>query len=237
MFRFAQSLLAVGLIALAGCGSITINDDARIIVYGDSMLAWNSASGRSAPDRLAKIIGEPIQNQSVVAAHFSNALNAFLDIRRQRRAGDWDLVIVNGGANDLFFECGCGPCSGVVNRLIAENGLSGEIPSFIKSLRLEGAQVVFVGYHRRRNLIGPAQGCADELDELDRRVERLAQIDEGFTFVSLSNVFTPGDASFYTFDRIHPSPRGSLAIARMMAEPVRAALARGRLGRGPADGG
>lgn len=226
MSRF---LVVIALLFLSACAGPAPEAPARIAVFGDSMMAWNGGNRASAPHRLSALLDEPVANYAMSGARITHpfpisSLMGF-DIRRQYRKGDWEIILVNGGANDFFFECGCGFCGRTLNRLIAEDGQSGALPDFLRKLRGTNAQVIYVGYHRSRGLNGPVKACRDELDALDMRVAELAEAEAGIDFVALNDVFPVGDARYYAPDRVHPSRRGSAAIAARLKGPVERALA------------
>lgn len=214
----------IALCLLGACAGPAPESPARIAVFGDSMMAWNGLNGASAPQTLARMLNEPVANFAVSGARVTHPLpiSSLLgfDIRQQYRKGDWDVILVNGGANDFFFECGCGRCKRTLNRLISEDGQEGALPAFLLQLRTSGAQVIYAGYHRSRGLDGPAKGCRDELDALDARIERFAETADGISFVALRDVFPVGDPAYYAADRLHPSQRGSTAIAHRLAPYV-----------------
>lgn len=221
-----RPILAFVLIALfGGCAGPLPEGSARVAVFGDSMMAWNGISDQSAPDVLSELIGEPVANFAVSAARMSHPRGisgaAGFDVRKQYRPGDWSVIIVNGGANDVFFECACHSCEGLVDAMISTDGQNGTLPFHLFQMRSTGADVIYVGYHRSRGLNGPAKGCRDELDAIDARVAKLAEREKGISFVSLQTVFPIGDPAYYALDRVHPSPKGSAAIAARMAPVVR----------------
>ena len=226
MVKVIQVFLLLGLITFCACTANVQQEGARVVVYGDSMMDWNSSSGNSTPDVLEKLLGEPVQNQAVKGARMSHVLFPLLDIRRQSIPGDWRVIIVNGGANDMLFECACGPCSRNLNRLISESGNTGDLPDFLKKLRDTGAEVIFTGYHRPRQISSPVRGCKNEVENLERRVARFADTQERITFASMAEAFPIGDTSFYDFDRIHPSIKGSHELAKKLFPYVVDALKR-----------
>ena len=193
-------------------------------------MAWNGLHGASAPHVLSRALKEPVANFAVSGARMTHPLpiSSMLgfDIRQQYRKGDWDVGLVNGGANDFFFECGCGRCKRNLNRLISADGQKGALPRFLRRLRDGGAQVIYAGYHRARGLKSPARGCRDELDALDARVAVLAEAEDGIDFVALHDVFPEGDTSYYASDHLHPSQQGSAAIAARLAPFVAERLER-----------
>jgi len=237
MSRLCVLLACILLSACAGVSPKTGPEGgpevpARIAVLGDSMMAWNGLAGASAPQSLARILDEPVANFAVSGARVKNPLPLSslvgFDIRRQYRKGDWDVVLVNGGANDFFFGCGCGRCDKVLNRLAGEDEQTGALLEFLVQLRETGTQVIYVGYHRSRGLDGPVKGCRNEFDALDARVEKFAETHSGIDFVQLQDVFPVGDPKFYAGDRIHPSPLGSATIAKRLAPVVQERLAQVR---------
>ncbi len=205
--------------------------DAKIIVYGDSMMAWNNLSGNSTPAILSRMLNQPIRNKSVIAAHVSNAVVPFLDIRKQRDSKAWPVTIVNGGANDFIFECICMFCSGVLSRLASPDGQEGELPDFLRQLRDSGSEVIYVGYHRPRNMFTPVRHCGDEINELEARIEAFSASETGITFVSLADAIPPGRTDLYAPDRVHPSAKGSEALAMVLETEVRFALQRTELNK------
>ena len=214
----------VALAVLFGCAAGSGSQEARIVVYGDSMMDWNRSAGASAPDVLAGLLGEQVENRALTGARISHPINPLFDIRKQAKPGAWDVAIVNGGANDMLLECGCGPCARNLTRLISKDGQTGQIPDFLRRLRAEGSQVVYAGYHRPRNMNTPIRGCGDEVDVLETRLRKLARSEPGITFARLDEVFPAGDTSFYDVDRFHPSVKGSAALGQALLPYVQEAL-------------
>ena len=231
MSRAPTFVFLAALVLLASCGGRPPEGSSRIAVLGDSMMAWNGLHGASTPQVLSARLQEPVTNFAVSGAMVNNPLpissTLGFELKFQYRDGPWEVIVVNGGANDFLVGCGCRRCERRLARLISQDGQTGELPRFLLGLRdRSGARIIYVGYHRARGLNSPARHCRDELDELEARVERLANMQELLSFVSLKTVFPSGDASFYERDRIHPSPKGSAAIADALLPAIRAALER-----------
>ncbi len=221
-----SSFLLAGLFLLNGCTESAPPDkSARILAMGDSMMAFHGASSRAVSDVVERQLGEPVVDRSVIGARIIYNLPisgaAGLSIPQQYRDGNWNWIIVNGGGNDLWLGCGCVVCNGKMERLISRNGRQGAIPRMLSKLRKTGAQVVYVGYLRSPGLGSPIEYCRDEGNELEHRVTRMAALDDGIHFVSLADLVPHGDRSFHGVDMIHPSIKGSAAIAQRVAGVIR----------------
>ncbi len=215
-------IFLISISALAACAeTATQQPDARILVIGDSMLAWHAVSGRAVPDVIEMELDEPVINRATTAARMIYKLPisgaAGLNIPKQYRAGDWDWVIVNGGGNDLWLGCGCHKCDRKLDRLISADGATGAIPDLLLDLRATEAQVIFAGYLRSPGRSSPIEACADEGDALETRVAAFAKDHPGVHFVSMTDIVPNNDLSFHALDRIHPSIKGSRAIGKRLA--------------------
>ncbi|MCI2400717.1 SGNH/GDSL hydrolase family protein [Aliiroseovarius subalbicans] len=201
-------------------------DAPRILVIGDSLLAWHSSSGRSVADRLEHLLGQPVQDRSVSAArmiyHLPISGAVGLAIPKQFRDGDWDWVVVNGGGNDLWLGCGCNRCDRKLNRLLSKSADKGAIHKLVSRIRDSGAKVLWLGYLRSPGFDTPIESCKDDGDILEARIATLAEAEGGVFFQSITDLVPPGDRSFHAADRIHPSMKASDAIARRLARVIRA---------------
>ncbi len=208
--------LLLALTATLGCQeSISKNPNARILTIGDSMLAWNSATGGSVSHAIERELSEPIVDRSIAGSWMQ------VSIPYQYVTKKWDWVIVNGGGNDLMFGCGCFQCAHTLDRLISNDGTSGLIPEFLKRIRDRGANVLYAGYLRSPKLITPIEGCKNEGDELEARIERFAFAEENIYFVSMQDVVPPGGITYFSPDLIHPSRKSSKLIGRRLAQFIR----------------
>ncbi len=226
MLRALLALLSLSV--LLSCGEMVTEStkDARILLMGDSMMAANRSSGRSVADALESKLGEEVIDRSVYAARIIYNLPltgaAGLSIPKQYAQGNWDWVVLNGGGNDLIFGCACGYCSAMVDRLISPDGSTGRIPEMVNRLRAGGAKVVYSGYLRNPGLFSPVRPCKVYGNELDRRLARMDARDPGVIFLPMSDLVPEGDPSLHQEDLIHPSPKGSAAIAARIATAIRA---------------
>lgn len=220
---------------LGACAEIsTVNSKSgkapRILTMGDSLLATHKLSGKAVSNFVERALGEPVVDRSVIGAHViynlpvSGALG--LNISKQFVPGEWDWIVVNGGGNDLWLGCGCVACNGRMNRLIDPTGRVGKIPAMIRSLRTTGAKVIYVGYLRSPGTGSPVEHCRSAGNELERRINAYSQIDDDVYFLSLADLVPFGDRSFHAFDMIHPSYKGTAAIASRIAGIIKNAPSR-----------
>jgi acyl-CoA thioesterase I len=197
----------------------------RILVMGDSLMASNRQLDGSVAQALGQALQIQVQDHSIPGARFFMAVPVFstsdLRIGAQFRQGPWDYVVMNGGGNDLLFGCGCGACLRMMNRLISQDATSGVIPELVAQMRAQGAQVIYTGYMRTPGVISPVESCGPLGDEMDRRLTLLAAQDTGFHFVLLADLVTiDGDRTYHGIDMVHPSVKGSRAIAARIAARI-----------------
>ncbi len=216
---FRQLFLLVFLV-FTGCGEIILADNSsRILVMGDSLMAVNRTFGAAVADAIEDELDEPVTDRSVIGAR----VLGIIPISAQYTEGDWDWIVMNGNGNDILFGCGCRACDRKVTRLISEDGQSGAIPDMVRTLRETGARVIYTGYLRTPGVTGPIEDCAPIGDEMDQRLERMAEADDGVIFVSLADIVPFGDRSYHGLDLVHPSIKGSAAIGSRIAEVIRRA--------------
>ena len=216
-------LLSVLLAALAG--PLRAQDAPRVLVLGDSMLA-TGAEGTSVGDRLGAALSARPVDRAVPGARMIWRLpitGAAFSIPRQYVEGEWDWVVVNGGGNDLWMGCGCDRCGRTLDRMISADGRAGAIPRLAMRACGAGARVIWVGYLRTPGVPSPIDHCRRDGDELEGRIARMAGLVDGIEFVSLADLVPEGDRSYHGWDRIHPSPKGSAAIAARIAARIAAA--------------
>lgn len=217
MFR---TLFFIGILSLLlGCGEqVTTSTSSRILLLGDSMMAFNRIGRQSVANVMEDELREEVIDRSVSGARYFYILpisgRAGLKLTSQYVPGKWEWVVMNGGGNDLLFGCGCGKCAGHLDRMVSTDGKRGEIPEFVARMRAAGSKVIYVGYMRNPGTPTPIRACRAAGDELDRRLSIMAGLDPGVTFLAMSDVVPFGDASYHQFDRIHPTPKASRAIAR-----------------------
>ncbi|MEM9349796.1 MAG: SGNH/GDSL hydrolase family protein [Pseudomonadota bacterium] len=189
-------------------------DDPRIQLLGDSLMATHMLTGRAIPNVLARTLDEKVDNNALTGAMIRG-------ISLQYEPGELDWVVLNGGGNDLWLGCGCNECTERMAKVISEDGASGRLPDLVSRIRADGARVLYVGYLRSPGFGSPIEHCRDDGDEMERRIVLMARAMEGVWFLSNKELVPSGDKSFHAFDRIHPSPKGSRAIGRRIASAIR----------------
>lgn len=197
-------------------------DPLRILAIGDSVMAWHKWTGRDIPSVMGKSLGAEVENVSRPGARFSNvsALGRAVgfDVRAQFRRGDWDIVLINGGANDMLADCNCRACDAVLDTLIAPD-LNGEVATLVAEVKSSGAEIVWMGYYASARS-GQFTGCRPYLVEYDARLARLAADTAGMTFLDSEAAVTADDRSLFAFDGIHPSPKGARRIGAYLAQSL-----------------
>jgi len=224
MFRTLSVLLSC--LVLSGCGeSVTSTTKSRILLLGDSMMAANSIGRNTVADGIEAALGQEVIDRSVPAARYFYFLPisgaAGLRLDAQYRPGPWKWVVMNGGGNDLLFGGGCGKSTKQLDRLVTPDGKHGAIPAFVANLRASGARVLYVGYLRNPGMATPIKACGPAGNEMDRRLAIMASLDKGVDFLPISDLVPYGDTSYHQLDRIHPSPKGSRAIAARIAKHIK----------------
>lgn len=223
MLRFFIGLAC--LLVVVGCGErVPTEGSARILLLGDSMFASNTSTNGGVADVIEAALGLEVVDRSVLGARYFHALpisgSAGLKLTAQFRPGPWDVIILNGGGNDLLFGCGCGRCDGILDRLISPDGRQGAIPSFVAELRKTGAQVVYAGYLRNPGTRTAIKACGPAGNELDRRLVILDKLDPGMVFLPMSDLVPRGSLAYHQIDRIHPSRLGSREIGLRIARQI-----------------
>ncbi len=219
--RLCAALVLISMLAVP----VAAEGPMRVLVMGDSFMTTNATAKQSFPHALSDLLQTNVKSKATTGARHLYALPITgmlgMNISKQYRSGNWDYVVMNGGGNDLWMGCGCGKCTRVMNKLIASDGRKGAIPSTILKARRDGAKVIYVGYLRSPGRGSPIERCKPAGDALETRIKKLAALDPGVTFVSLSEMVPHGDASFHAFDMVHPSPKGSAAAAQLVMSAIK----------------
>lgn len=211
-----KHLLLLSFLLLTACGR-GVPDQARIVVAGDSVMAWNRAAGASVADQLEARLKESVGDVSLPLAKVMSGAGP-LNIPAQLEGVRVAHVILNGGANDLT-SCDCGQCGPVLDRLISEDGTRGAIPALVADLRRRGSRVIWADYYASPKYAGTA--CEPRYKVLEARLGRMAARDAGVTLADMDDVFRPNDLTLFAADKTHPSKKGSARIADLVAPLLR----------------
>lgn len=214
--RFLIGILVVTFIS--ACTQVS-RQGGDIVVIGDSVMAWNRSDDRD----IASVISAKLDRSVVNRANFAAQIRAAsvstllrLSIPDQLPDGEWNWVVINGGANDLGFSCGCTRCAAELDLLISEDGKRGAIPDLIAQAQGQGARVLWLGYYRAPETRS-FEGCRPGLVEIERRIARLAALREGVFFLDAEDVLDPPRREYFDSDRTHPSALGSRLIGAALA--------------------
>ncbi|MEO0357943.1 MAG: SGNH/GDSL hydrolase family protein [Pseudomonadota bacterium] len=188
----------------------------KILMIGDSALAWNAEDHAGVASVLETILDIPVALHAVSGAPFLGPDPQA--IPNQVPPGDWDIIIVNGGANDMFDHCwDRARVMVLMDRLIAPYVGRGAIKQF--AARTD-AEIIFTSY------LWPLESpsfneCARTLALFEARLATFADLTDGFHFVSLRGANPDQRTDFFDTDKMHPSPQGSAAMARVLADRLR----------------
>jgi acyl-CoA thioesterase I len=108
----------------------------------------------------------------------------------------------------------------VINALVSKDGQTGKIPTLMRRIRADGARVIYVGYLRNPGVNTSIKSCGPAGNELERRLQRTATLIPGMTYVSVADLVPSGDRSYHQQDQVHPTVKGSAAIARRVMEAM-----------------
>lgn len=213
-------LFACVLLVLLGACGRGVPQDARVVVAGDSVMAWNRGQGEAVADGLSRLLAEPVGDMSLSFARLTGSPPVpGLDIRKQVAGLSAPWVVLNGGANDLGVGCDCTDCGEILARLISPDGRTGAIPALVSGLSARGSRVIWADYYTAPVYAGTA--CTGPYNELQARLERFAATTPGLELVDMEEALPASDTSLFDEDRTHPSPRGSALIAAQIAARLR----------------
>lgn len=210
------------LALLAGCSNTPRQEGGDIFVAGDSVMAWNRASDRDIGSVVKATLGRDVVSRATIGAVIrTGRFSTFgtLGIPNQLSPGPWNWIVMNGGANDLGFTCGCARCDTTVDLLISQDGKSGAIPDLVANAKRQSAHVLWVGYYETPGS-RLFKGCRPALVEVERRFALHASRTAGVYFVDAEAVVHPSRPELFASDKTHPSLEGSALIGRLVARTI-----------------
>ncbi|SFR48158.1 SGNH/GDSL hydrolase family protein [Litoreibacter janthinus] len=219
---FRQQLMAACLVLAASIPSYAQGKE-DILVIGDSMLEWQSIRGASIPQVLQKRTRRSVENRAASGAklYLTGATGkARSVIPTQYTKGDWNWVVVNGGANDLLAKCGCNQCDGVLDRLITKDAKAGVLPDLAAQIRKDGPKVILLAYYQGNKRPNLFSRCEQVVKELTERQRRLAERMKGVEFVRTKAAIDPSNRSHFALDGIHLSRKGTRRVGALLAKAL-----------------
>lgn len=180
----------------------------QLQAVGDSILAHNKEQMASIADVVAGELGVPLRHNAVGGALLGGADG----IPTLYEPGVSTHVLVNGGGND--FSAGCE--GAVLDGIVSADLTRGLMVDLLDQIGADGAQSVIVSYYIPQD---GETGC-DLFPELLRRYRALGETREDVMYVCSLETITPSDPELYD-DPVHPSPAGSAAVGRLVADLLR----------------
>ena len=186
-------------------------EDGRILGIGDSIFEWNTGDG-SVIEVIGEVLEQPAYNNAISGSMIST--DDEWSIPNQWIEGDWDWVVLDGGANDLNEHCQCGECASV------HDEIETAYVNLISTLRTQNVNVVIWGYY-----VFPEESeefgiCNDNVNVLSEMQQTLAATDTGVLWVDGREQINGEDLSYFDDDLIHPSVSGSKLIGEQIARAI-----------------
>lgn len=221
MLRFA--LIVAICATMLGCTPVSTKES-TVLMLGDSMFAWNRTGGGGVGANLARTLERSVEDRSITGAHVNvtgpNENDPKRSITAQYGPGKWQWVVINGGANDLLFECGCGRCDRTLDDIISPDLKTGALVDLVAKARADGARVMLVGYHAGRAGGHYFSGCKPEVTALVQRQLQFAARTRGVYMVRARKALDSNNSAHFAFDRVHPSKLGSRLIADLIGAEI-----------------
>ena len=206
-------------------------EEPAILAIGDSILAAHNGLCQSAPHHGGIEVERHVENRAIIGSRMSSVEGSPFDIpNRYLEGGAWEFVVIDGGANDLYAECGCGvpdgdpipDCSGVVDGIVDLQGQSGEMIDMLEDIRSDPANdatMVLVGYYTLPDDAGSDwDGCNDAMGELSARYQIVADAAADVEFVDpTATMDFIANPDFFMPDNVHPSTYGADAMGDLFA--------------------
>ncbi len=205
-------------------------EDPSILAIGDSILAYHNGLCQSAPHHGGIEVERYVENRAITGSRMSSENNSPFDIpNRYVVGGAWEWVVIDGGANDLYAECGCGvpdgdpipDCSAELATLVDPLGQEGEMVDMLEMIRSDPANdatMVIVGYYTLGEDAGSDwDSCNDALGELTARYQLIADAAPDVLFVDTTatmDIVTSPD--YFMPDNVHPSTYGADAMGDLL---------------------
>lgn len=239
-YQYQGLLLVAVTIGLTGCmgeslcedyKAIPVRDvdgngeeDYRVQVIGDSILAYHGINCKSVGHRLGFEINEPVLISPVTGAQIR-------EIKTQYQAPpehgpDYDYVVLDGGLNDLIANSNPGSpdatpcdCNGLLDHeaCIEEvEDIRDNMEDIISTIQsTSSATIALLSYYppsEENSFIG---ACFPYVDQLNERYRDIADQDDSVAFIETYGFGVPviQTVSPLGEDNYHPDPEGSAQIS------------------------
>ncbi|MEO1746561.1 MAG: SGNH/GDSL hydrolase family protein [Pseudomonadota bacterium] len=206
-----------------GPGDDTIRDDSRVLIIGDSIMAWAHEEGASVAHAAEEVIGDIVVNRAFGGRRITSENDNDDDtIADQYVPHPWSVVVVNGGYNDLASGCDCRACDEIMDRLISPDAKSGDYVEMVTRFQDLGAHVVLVGYHELLTG-GPERlsPCIPLVAELERRRARVAATRDKVSLLDSTKIIDRDNPEHYDEDGLHLSLEGTRLLGLAIGEHIR----------------
>lgn len=218
-----RHLMAAACVAASAFSPNMAQAKEDILVIGDSFLEWQSIKRASIPHVVAKELKRDVENRAASGAkmYLSGAEgNPRSVIPSQYTKGDWNWVVINGGANDLFVKCGCNRCNKVLDRIITKDGKQGVLADLVTRIRKDGPQVAILSYYQGNQNPNLFSKCERVVKELTNRQRTLAARLRGVDLVRSKPAIDPTNRSHFALDGVHLSRKGSRRVGILLARTL-----------------
>lgn len=186
-------------------------ENSKILAVGDSIFEWG-LGGDSAPEVVGSVLNVPVYNAAIAGSMIST--DDEWSIPNQYFEGDWDWVIMDGGANDLNELCQCGECSEV------NDNIDQALSSLVDTIRAKDIGVVIWGYYGIPAAAEEFGNCKENLDALSLRQQTFAANDSKVLWVDGRVEINGEGLEYFDDDLIHPSQLGSKVIGEQIAASI-----------------
>ena len=207
------------VLACMGLGVACIDDSdrgnietAEIYAIGDSIFDWYVGSGDSAPEKLGKNLNREVYNAAISGAMMTD--DSEYAIPNQYQEGNWDWIVMDGGANDLNDLCACGECNDV------QDNIEAALTDFVAAREAKISVIIWGYYGIPENAEFGFDRCGEELAELSVRQQAIAETDNGIHWVDGREVIDGQDSAAFDTDMVHPSVMGAELIAKQIADVI-----------------
>ena len=215
--------MAATCVAASICVPTITQAKEDILVIGDSFLEWQSIKRASIPHVVAKEMQRDVENRAASGAkmYLSGAEgNPRSVIPSQYTKGEWNWVVINGGANDLFVKCGCNRCDAVLDRIVTKDGTGGVLPELVTRIRKDGPRVAILSYYQGNQNPNLFSKCERVVKELTNRQRTLAARMRGVNLVRSKPAIDPANRSHFALDGVHLSRKGARRVGVLLARTL-----------------